>query len=223
MLCTLNSMLLNKYHNHPKSIMTKYELEKRNHRAVAPVIATLLMVAIAVVGGTIIFVFAQGFFSQAQISGTPTIEAVKIMGYDARDVQFLKAHTNQLTILDGSDPAVTGKNLDERVAVYVKNDSVNQVLFTEIRLGGTVYVYTTGTLTAHDAATPLPDNLGYAVLENNQDILTEQAAVIQPGQSVTLLIQLDEDFPIGRDTQFKLTTTNGAIFVGTVVMGQVSG
>jgi len=219
----LNSMLLNKYHNHSKSIMTNSALEKRNHRAVAPVIATLLMVAIAVVGGTIIFVFAQGFFSQAQISGTPTIEAIKIMGYDARDVQFLKAHDNQLMILDGSDPAVTGKNLDERVAVYVKNDSVNQVLFTEIRLGGTVYDYTTGTLTAHDAATPIPDNPQYAVLTDATSVLTEQAAVIQPGQSVTLLIQLDEDFPIGRDTQFKLTTTNGAIFVGTVVMGQVSG
>ncbi len=203
--------------------MTKYELEKRNHRAVAPVIATLLMVAIAVVGGTIIFVFAQGFFSQAQISGTPTIEAVKIMGYDARDVQFLKAHTNQDTILDSSDPAVTGKNVDERIAVYVKNDSVNQVLFTEIRLGGTVYDYTTGTLTAHDAGTPIPDNPQYAVLTDATTVLTEQAAVIQPGQSVTLLIQLDEDFPIGRDTQFKLTTTNGAIFVGTVVMGQVRG
>jgi len=27
----------------------------------------------------------------------------------------------------------------------------------------------------------------------------------------------------GRDTQFKLTTTNGAVFVGTVVMGQNAG
>ena len=32
-------------------------------RAVAPVIATLLLVAIAVVGGSIIFVFSQDFFA----------------------------------------------------------------------------------------------------------------------------------------------------------------
>ena len=201
--------------------MTKYELEKRNHRAVAPVIATLLMVAIAVVGGTIIFVFAQGFFSQAQISGTPTIEAVKIMGYDARDVANLKAHDNVIMTVTAGDSANTGKNADERVAVYVKNDSVNQVLFTEIRLGGTVYAYATGTLDDYDGL--VPAQLEYSVLTNASTILGEQAAVIQPGQSVTLLIDLDEDFPIGRDTQFKLTTTNGAIFVGTVVMGQVSG
>ena len=50
---------------------------KSSHKAVAPVIATLLMVAIAVVGGTIIFVFSQGFFSSSQISGSPQIEAVQ--------------------------------------------------------------------------------------------------------------------------------------------------
>jgi len=66
------------------------EKRTRKHRAVAPVIATLLMVAIAVVGGSIIFVFSQGFFSQAQISGTPTIELIKIVGYDARDVTTLQ-------------------------------------------------------------------------------------------------------------------------------------
>ncbi len=64
----------------------------RKHRAVAPVIASLLMVAIAVVGGTIIFVFSQGFFNQSQVSGTQKIESVKIIGYDARDVAKLTAH-----------------------------------------------------------------------------------------------------------------------------------
>ena len=65
-------------------------MSKRNkltsRRAVAPVIATLLLVAIAVVGGSIVFVFSQGFFSSAQISGAPQIESLQITGYDARDV-----------------------------------------------------------------------------------------------------------------------------------------
>jgi archaeal type IV pilus assembly protein PilA len=224
MLCRLNSISLNKRLDYHISIMTKYTLEKRNHRAVAPVIATLLMVAIAVVGGTIIFVFAQGFFSQSQISGTPTIEAVKILGYDARDVDFLKAHDNtDMAAGTGSDPTAIGKNADERVAVYVKNDSVNQVLFTEIRLGGTVYSYdTSAALTAWDSATDLIAG-EYSVLTDSSSILSDQAAVLNPGQSATILMDLEDDFPIGRDTQFKLTTTNGAIFVGTVVMGQNSG
>ena len=63
----------------------------------------------------------------------------------------------------------------------------------------------------------------YSILSDSSTILQEQTAILQPGQTGTILIDLEDDFPIGRDTQFKLTTTNGAIFVGTVVMGQNSG
>ncbi len=96
------------------------------HKAVAPVIATLLMVAIAVVGGTIIFVFAQGFFSNTQVSGTPTIEALKVIGYDARDADELQAHDGVLMTDETGGEQNGEKTADERVAVYVKNDSVQK-------------------------------------------------------------------------------------------------
>jgi len=194
---------------------------RSTHRAVAPVIATLLMVAIAVVGGTIIFVFSQGFFNQAQVSGTPTIESVKILGYDARDIANLKAH-NGVTMsgTTGSDATDPGKNLGEYVIVYVKNDSAGQVLFSEIRLGGSVYIY--------DNPGSIPNfatvNTGnYVVMTNSTHSIVGQAGVMEPGQTIGLLFELKDIFPIGRDTQFKLTTTNGAVFVGTVVMGQNAG
>ncbi len=199
-----------------------------NRRAVAPVIATLLMVAIAVVGGTIIFVFSQGFFSQAQISGTPSIESIKIFGYDARDISALRAHDGQtMPALSAGNVTgnVLGKNVDERVAVYIKNDSVNQVLFSEVRLGGLVYTYDTAvTLSDWDDTTDLlPGEYSIMLDATATGILQELAATIQPGGTVTLFADLDDNFPIGRDTQFKLTTTNGAVFVGTVVMGQNAG
>ncbi len=198
---------------------------KTNHfpkkRAVAPVIATLLMVAIAVVGGTIIFVFSQGFFSQSQISGTPTIEAVKILGYDARDVDALRVHDETtMAAGTGGDSTILGKNTDERIAVYVKNDSVQQLLIAELRIGGSVYNYDTAAAVGawNDALNLVPGE--YSVLTDSTTILQEQAATIQPGQTVTIIADLDSNFPIGRDTQFRLQTTNGAVFVGTVVMGQ---
>jgi len=196
------------------------EKRTRKHRAVAPVIATLLMVAIAVVGGTIIFVFSQGFFNQAQISGTPAIESVKILGYDARDVQFLNAHDGGVLTAIGSDNTNQGKNLGEYVIVYIKNDSVGQILFSEMRLGGTVYQYNSpGPILAFATA-----NTGqYYVLDNSTNSIASQAAVAEPGETIGILFELDDNFPTGRDTQFKLTTTNGAVFVGTVVMGQNSG
>ena len=195
-----------------------------NRRAVAPVIATLLMVAIAVVGGTIIFVFSQGFFSQSQISGNPSIESIKILGYDARDADALRAHDG-LTMAPGTGGNATslGKLVDERVTVFLKNDSVGQVLFSEIRLGGTVYGYDSSTsLSSWNATTGLAPG-AYSVMTDSTSILQEQAATVQPGQTATIILDLDDNFPIGRDTQFKMTTTNGAVFVGTVVMGQNSG
>ncbi len=197
------------------------EKRTRKHRAVAPVIATLLMVAIAVVGGTIIFVFSQGFFNQAQVSGTPTIESVKILGYDARDIANLEAHNGiTMTTAVGSDPTVQGKNVGEYVIVYVKNDSVGQLLFSEIRLGGTVYNYDNPGAIVDFAIL----NFGqYYVMTNETSSIAAQAGLAEPGQTIGILFELADNYPTGRDTQFKLSTTNGAVFVGTVVMGQNTG
>ncbi len=180
------------------------------------------MVAIAVVGGTIIFVFSQGFFNQAQVSGTPTIESVKILGYDARDVALLDAHDGiQMTSI-GSVATNPGKNVGEYVVVYIKNDSSGQVLFSEIRLGGATYDYIVapaGGIVAYGSAT-----VGkYVVMDNSTKSILDQAGVAQPGETIGILFALSDNFPIGRDTQFKLTTTNGAVFIGTVVMGQNAG
>jgi len=193
---------------------------RSTHRAVAEVIATLLLVAIAVVGGTILFAFSQGFFNQSQISGTPTIESVKIQGYDARDVTNLEAHDGLTMTIISSDANVQGKNVGENIIVYVKNDSSGQVLFSEIRLGGTVYTYVfPGAIPAFTAGS----GGTYAVMDNSTHSITDQAGLVQPGETVGIIFDLNDNFPVGRDTQFKLITTNGGVFVGTVVMGQNAG
>jgi len=190
------------------------------HRAVATVIATLLLVAIAVVGGTIIFVFSQGFFAQTQISGTPTIESVKILGYDARDVVNLIAPDGIAMPVASGDPSTLGKKVGERVIVYVKNDSVERILFSEVRLGGTVYTY--NTIDPIPVFTPGTGGT-YGILTNSTHMITDQAGLMQPGETVGIIIDLNDNFPVGRDIQIKLITTNGAVFVGTVVMGQNTG
>jgi len=183
-------------------LQSKYKLTSR--RAVAPVIATLLLVAIAVVGGSIVFVFSQGFFSSAQISGSPNIESIKFTGYDASDG----------TIFAASNTAGNGLVVNENVSVYMQSNSVGKLTLAEIRFGGTVYNYTsTG-----------PTQGSYEILTRGPGtILTATSAEIQPGQQVSIILQLDENIKQGRDTQFKLTTANGAVFVGTVIAGQQSG
>jgi flagellin-like protein len=217
---------------------TKTGFSKRSHkqRAVAPVIATLLLVAIAVVGGSMIFVFAQEFFGDSQISSSPSIEHIKIVGYDASDVTQVKAHDG-IEILPEDCCGVSNgiKNESERIAVYLQNNGVNQIFISEIRLSGEVYDFTTYTVIpppfgigVWDHALTKPQPGEYVILTGHDgtkdgDILKNPAATIQPGQTVTILIDLDQSFNTSRDTQFKLTTSTGAVFVSTIVIGQSSG
>jgi FlaG/FlaF family flagellin (archaellin) len=204
---------------------------KTSHKAVAPVIATLLMVAIAVVGGTIIFVFSQGFFSSSQISGTPQIESIQFTGYDGRAAQLLQVHdgNNMQTISNDGDATVEA---DERIAIYVTNNSVQKIVLGEISFGGFEYGYVNvaaGGLGAWNTvvATELRQT-NYTVLTGTaggtgEILLNEGAGEIKAGQTATIILDLESDLRIGRSSQFKLTTSNGNVFVATIGVGNQSG
>lgn len=199
---------------------------KTSRRAVAPIIATLLLVAIAVVGGSIVFVFSQGFFSSAQVSGAPNIESLKFTGYDATDGAALKLHDGQSTGTIVTGGPGDGLLAGERIAIYVQNQGVNKVTLGEIRFAGSVYQYdfTTGlvTLPSWTTATAAPST--YRILTQSPGtIIDTTSPEIQPGQQATIILELAENVKTGRDAQFKLSTSNGAVFVGTVIAGQQSG
>jgi len=202
---------------------------KTSHKAVAPVIATLLMVAIAVVGGTIIFVFSQGFFSSSQISGTPQIELVQILGYDARAVTNLQMHdgNDMIATSGGLDPNVEA---DDRVAIYITNNSVQKIVLGEIAFGGFTYSYVnvaTAGLGNFDTTTVGElMSTNYTILSGTNggdQLLNEGAGEVKAGQTATIILDLESDLRIGRSSQFKLTTSNGNVFVSTVSVGQQSG
>ncbi len=203
---------------------------KTSHKAVAPVIATLLMVAIAVVGGTIIFVFSQGFFSSSQISGTPQIEAVKIEGYDARAVPNLQMHDGNPMVATSGNTPDSKVEIDERVAVYVTNNSVQKIVLGEIWLGGFQYTYKNaftaglGNWDSVIAGELLTQEYTVLTGTNGGDqLLDEAAGEIEAGQTATIIFDLESDLRIGRSSQFKVTTSNGNVFVGTISVGQQSG
>jgi len=195
--------------------LTSKQQKMTSRRAVAPIIATLLLVAIAVVGGSIVFVFSQGFFSSAQVSGSPNIESLKFTGYDATDGTTLLVH-------DGSAYAaanVAGNGLitGEKVAIYVQNNGVSKATMGEIRFAGSVYNYI--------PRTTLFTGTGnvYHIMSDATTSINTTAPEIQPGQQATIVLELGENVKSGRDAQFKLSTANGAVFVGTVIAGQQSG
>jgi len=55
---------------------------------------------------------------------------------------------------------------------------------------------------------------------NMGDILQGNSPIIQAGGMVTLVLDLDRTLKDGRDMQVKLTTTNGNVFVSTIIVGQ---
>jgi len=196
---------------------------KSNHRAVAPVIATLLMVAIAVVGGTIIFVFSQGFFSSSQISGTPTIEAVKFLGYDATTAATLTAHDGNPMFTGSGGNGNQAVEQGERIAIYFTNDSVQKIVLGEIWFGGNEYGYfKTGTVGLYDSGS-IPQGNYTIVTATPDGAIDVQSPQVEAGQTATIMLDLENDFKIGRATQFKLVTANGAVYVNTVSIGQSSG
>lgn len=198
----------------------KYTSKKRG---VAPVITHLLLVAIVVVGGTIIFTFSEGFFSSAQISGTTVVESLSILGYDARTITELQSHDGNKMNVDSGGNSNTLKEFDERIAIYIANNSPQTIGITELSFGGVVYNYTTitgNTVSNWDDGVDLTPGK-YSILTKSPDlILFSEAPRIQAGQSLTFLIDLDNDLRISRGTQFKITTGNGAVFIGTVFVGQ---
>jgi len=212
------------------NIQTDKNCSSKNfsRRGVAPVIATLLLVAIAVVGGSIIFVFAQGYFSSTQVSGEPQIELVKIVGYDARDTSPLKIH-NGLDIDTGGNCCGIAddiKTIDERITIYIQNNSAKSIIIAELRFAGVEYQY----ITDNQLGPWQPLGIGpqqgeYVIMTgpdgtNNGDVLQEPTPKIQAGGIVTLVLDLDRNLKDGRDMQVKITTTNGNVFVSTLIVGQ---
>ena len=212
-------------------------LKFHKRRAVAPVIATLLLVAIAVVGGSIIFVFSQGFFASAQVSGVPQVESVEIVGYDATDVAELLMHDGicgggtaapgpcAQAAWDGvpKDGLLTG----ERIGVYVQNQSAQRVILEEVLLAGTIYDYQAIAALANIADATQAEGEYVIVLrgdDGNPAITSNEIIpVLEAGQEATIMFELRGGIANGRDAQFKIETANGAVFVGTIIAGQQSG
>ncbi|NNL59160.1 MAG: hypothetical protein HKP31_06845, partial [Nitrosopumilus sp.] len=90
-----------------------------------------------------------------------------------------------------------------------------------------VYTYVPGGVLDDFAANTLLNQQEFAIVTRGTatiaDLSANPTAIIEPGQQATILLELEQDVQFGRDAQFKLTTANGAVFVGTVVAGQQSG
>lgn len=189
---------------------------RREHRAVAPIIATLLMVAIAVVGGILVFVFAQGFFSQTQISSAPQIESIEIIGFDARDISTQILASGTATTAVGSTAGDNKLLQGDNVIVYIKNNSPGNLTFSQVSFAGLVYAYDTS---SGAVGTALPANAKYSLVLLQANAAGTSVPTLPAGSIASLVIGLDDAIKVGRDAQIKLVTSKGNVFIDAVVIG----
>ena len=219
---------------------------KYSQRAVAPIIATLLMVAISVVGGILIFVFAQGFFTDTNIQ-TPNVESVEIFGYDARDRANLRTHIFDPTATDpevaaGGTPTISAaasNNLkdDDAFTVFVRNKGAGPLTIDVVKVFGADYGYSTGITTATDLGTSTPATSTSTATTGSSATRffvistdgkkTTTGPVIGPGQDATIIIRYDEftngKVKIGRPIPIVIVTGGGSTFTKQVQNGVTVG
>ena len=210
---------------------------KYSQRAVAPIIATLLMVAISVVGGILIFVFAQGFFTDTNIQ-SPNIESLEIFGYDARDQADLKTHifdptatspaeADGLATLNAATTSTTiGLRDGDVITLFVRNKGAGAVTIDTIKVFGITYTWDS-TVTA---STTVPADQKFSIAPAGLPLSTgglAAAPVIEPGQDATIIIAYEGTtngvVKIGRPIPVVFYTGNGAAFTKQVQNGVTVG
>ena len=209
-----------------------FKKRKSRKKAVAPIIATLLMVAIAVVGGILIFVFAQGFFTDTNVQG-PSIDYLQIFAYDARDdgrvgtpacsAAIDRATHTGLCIETTSSAVSADLTEDDDIALFIRNTGAGTVVIDSITVRSQAYTAVqTGTTTA--IAAPADTQFCItAVLPSANAAGTCVPAVIPSGSERTMLIGYDStaegDIKLGRSILIKISTGNGATFTINVRNG----
>jgi len=164
------------------------------------------------------------------ISVSAPTESVEIFGYDATDGNSTRFHDGVTGNVTTGATNLQGLEKHEYIAVYLRNDSVTKVFFSEIRLAGTVYEYETGSGTLPNSGMSSGIDAGFyqIVLEGNNDsnlpeTLVASVPEMQPGQHLTVVLSLDKDLQVGLDFQFLMTTTKGTIAVEMINIGSQIG
>jgi len=204
------------------------------NREFSPGFIIVVLVIVAALGGGINFALTQGYLNSVQASNLSGIETILFLGYDATDSDTLVYHDNYLS---NSQPywhgnrSPDGINHGERIGVYVQNNSAKKITFSEISLASIVYSFQDMApkyqMTPYSMNAPL-NNKEYTIVINGNlnapaDTIVGKIPELKPGQTATIILELEQTINKNRDMHFKIITEEGGIFIYTVVSGQRSG
>ena len=152
--------------------------------------------------------------------GTPQFEPLRILGYDARDLNELTAHDGITMLKNSAGIQNNAKEKDERIAIYLRNEGAQPVTISELRFSGTVYNFQGNVeiIDNYDGTAPSQGN--YVILIDGASGLLQSSSELQPDPIVTVVLDLADQLEDGRDYQLKITTSQGAVYVAAITIGQ---
>lgn len=186
---------------------------------VATIIATILMVAIAVVGGTFTYALFNDLLGNSVIiAAAPLqVDVIVVDGYDARDSDKLRTHAGVLIDIDCPPPnarLATG----DIVFIYVDNLSSHPVAIKKVVFAGTDYTFdsdATVLTKKKEQAAGGGLSWGQFAVTGGLSAETTKTNVISSGQEVTIAIRYagdSGDMPVGKPIGVSVVTENGWAF-----------
>jgi hypothetical protein len=183
------------------------------------------MVAIAVVGGILIFVFAQGFFGETQVQA-PSVESVTLLGYDMRQLDvaeddFIESNTGEaLDDLGDDDVTDNAKSKDEEGTLFIKNTGNQDLIVEKLFVNGVELRANLGPDNATSDMSPCNYQIWAGAIGGDDDVIRD-INVLKPGAETTIIASFcdENQVKIGRAFMVKLETANGASFQFQVTAG----
>jgi len=189
---------------------------KKSHYVVIAAGITALMLFVFVIN----YNTGTGRFHETP---APLIDIIAILGYDARDLNELKAHDGITMLKNSAGIQNNVKEKDERVVIYLENQSVQTITISEVKFGGTVYNFqdNVGAIDNYEGSAPRQGN--YVILTDGESGLLQSSDELQPSQIASVVLDLTDQFIIGRGSVFKMTTSIGFVFEDVIYIGQQHG
>jgi hypothetical protein len=210
--------------------------EPNKKGGISTIIATLLLVSIAVIAAIAVFVFFQDVSKRSQVE-QPKIESVEIFGYDARDdgtngsIQcssstYLASH-NDACIFNVSGPKNNKLSDGDAVLIYLRIRGQTVASIQKLVFHGIEYTFDSSTgQISYVGSVPGDGKFCFATtIPTSQTTSCTGSNTIEQGPygEVTLVIRYDADtsgeINLGRSMVLQITTTEGSVFSSTIKNG----
>lgn len=167
-------------------------------RGVSPIIATLMLVAVSVIGGVVMYTYFQNI-STKTASQSIAPENIQLLGYDIRQVNPITNH------LGGGIANANNASTITYAALYVKNNSPSPIEISRVYVNGAAYTFNSGALNQGQF------HVGSSVSSGGK--------TINLGSTDTLLLRFHGAITSGTNLSIVIETNSGQQFKYTVVAG----